>query len=135
MFFAGGIYNLNLSIDRASMSEHCAICDDGSDVLVKLTQKGLKTLLRFSKQRNELEIMEALEKANKANQQIFVHATCRKSFTDKRKISHKVNNRETRSRDASSSSFDFKTECLFCSKLCIDDKNTPQGKPGFLPQL
>ena len=119
---------MNLSIDRASMSEHCAICDDGSDVLVKLTQKGLKTLLRFSKQRNELEIMEALEKANKANQQIFVHETCRKSFTDKRKISQKVKNRETRSRDASSSCFDFRTDCLFCSKPCIDDKKNPSRK-------
>ena len=69
------------------MSEPCAICGDGSDVLIKLTQKGLKSLLHFSKQRNEMEIMEALEKANKENKQIFVHATCRKSFTDKCKIS------------------------------------------------
>ena len=56
----------------------CFVDDDRH--LVKVREKGLKTLLRYSK----LHCDEKLEKVFSESSQVFVHATCRRGYTNDR---------------------------------------------------
>ena len=68
------------------MSSSCVICHEQNIPLIKVTEKGIKTLIDCSKRRNESEILNTLEDANLNHKDIFVHIKCRKTFTDKRKL-------------------------------------------------
>ena len=66
-------------------SNLCAICFMDDDLhLVKVGEKGLKTLLRYSK----LCCDEKLEKVFSQSSLVFVHATCRQDYTNDRSIAH-----------------------------------------------
>ena len=74
----------------------CAICNESNNPLIKVTEKGLPSLLEFSKKRNEDCIYESLTKSKKENIQVFVHESCRKRFTDKRKLPTNKQERDSR---------------------------------------
>ena len=110
------------------MSTSCVICNGTEESLTKVTPKGIKTLVESCRKRNAEEIEKAIASATETNALIFVHITCRKSFTDKRKFQNIVNEKgkETRS---TSEKFKFITNCLFCNEQCIADSKNPSRKP------
>ena len=107
------------------MSNSCVICNEENSPLIKVKQKGIKTLVECSKKRNEPEILNTLEDANLNHKDIFVHTNCRKSFTDKRKLKVKTEMKETRT---TSQDFHLEINCLFCSKECSNDSKNPSRK-------
>ena len=107
------------------MSSSCVICHEQNIPLIKVTEKGIKTLIDCSKRRNESEILNTLEDANLNHKDIFVHIKCRKTFTDKRKLLVKTVIKETRK---STEAFDLEINCLFCSKECCTDIKNPSRK-------
>ena len=56
---------------------------------------------------------------------MFVHESCRKRFTDKRKLPTNKQERDTRK---STSSFNWKQNCFFCSEPCILDVKNPSRR-------
>ena len=69
------------------MSRFCVICNDQNGPLITLTEKGQKSLQHFSKKRDDDEIYKFLTEAKANNNEVFVHASCRKKYTDKRNLS------------------------------------------------
>ena len=64
-------------------SKLCVIClVDNDRHLVKVGEKGLETLLRYSK----LHCDEKLEKVFTESSEVFAHATCRRDYTNDRRI-------------------------------------------------
>ena len=107
------------------METSCILCDEVGHALIKLTAKGLKTLHQYAEKREDLHVKEKIDSHNNNSQDVYVHADCRKSFTDKRKIKVKVKERETRK---SSKEFDLKVSCIFCSEPCVNDGKNPSRK-------
>ncbi len=64
------------------MSNYCVIChrSGAGDVFVKLTEKGLKSLIQAAEQRGESD------KSIHFNLKSQIHETCRKNYVSKEKI-------------------------------------------------
>ena len=99
-----------LWIFRRKMS--CIICTECSDPLIKVTDKGLSSLIEFSRKRNGDGIYQLLIKSKTENTQVLVHENCRKRFNDKCKLTT-INAKDTRDTRKSTSLFNWKQNCLF----------------------
>ena len=71
------------------MSSSCAICSQTHAPLSKVTDRGLKTLVEAATKKNDVNLLNYLDNTKNNNNDIFVHGSCRKSFTDKRKVTVK----------------------------------------------
>ena len=107
----------------------CVICGDSADPLISVTKKGIGTIVQFAEKREDTEVAENIEKLRQNNEPIFVHVSCRKTFTDKRKIKVKIKKRETRN---STTPFKNDTHCLFCNDVCSIDEKNPARKTWVL---
>ena len=80
-----------MSEDSDEFSENkCVICKegfDGSHPSVSVHQKGMKTIIKTSKERDLLELSNYLQKISKCKGSVMVHHSCRRKFTDSRKRS------------------------------------------------
>ena len=90
----------------------CIICNECSDPLIKVTEKGLSSLTEFSKKRNEDGIYQLLIKSKTENTHVLVHENCRKRFNDKRKLTA-INTKDTRDSRKSASLFNWKQKFFF----------------------
>ena len=108
------------------MTFYCAICHDENLPIVKVTEKGLKSLTDFSKKRNSTELTEFFENAKENKNDVYVHESCRKSFTDKRKLTPKTPKKVS---SRSSKAINLNTDCLFCQKPCSTDFKNPSRNP------
>ena len=105
----------------------CIICNECSHPLTKVTEKELSSLIEFSKKRNDDGIYQLLIKSKTEKTQVLVHENCRKRFNDKFKLTA-INTKDIRDTRKSTSSFNSKQNCLFCSQHCIEDyKNLSRG--------
>ena len=102
----------------------CLICQDSTEPLNKVTTKGFKTIVDFSRWRGNTLLSEQLEALDVKNNEIFVHH-CRRALTDKRKLNVQMETKETRE---NSEKFSFKINCLFCAKQCSSDFKNPSWK-------
>ena len=110
------------------MSSSCSICGNDNGTLVKVTEKGLNTLMECSRKREDNVLTESFEEARKNHFDIWVHNECRKPYTDKRKLLSTVKARETRK---TSPPFEFSKNCLFCDEVCISDNKNPSRESWF----
>ena len=90
----------------------CIICNECSDPLIKVTEKGLSSLTEFSKRRNEDGIYQLLIKSKTENTQVLAHENCSKRFNDERKLTTK-STKDTRDTRKSTSLFNWKQNCFF----------------------
>ena len=99
-------------------SETCIICEDGfgDDSTANIVyEKGLETLIRFSKEKDTTELIKCLLELKNSNQEDRVHHSCRQKFTDKRKMSLK----QTPTKKLGWSlevRFDCTVHCFLCRK-------------------
>ena len=107
------------------MMASCLICQDSTEPLNKVTTKGFKTIVDFSRKRGNTSLSERLEALDVNNNEIFVHHHCRRALTDKRKLNVQMETKETRE---NSEKFSFKINCLFCAKQCSSDFKNPSRK-------
>ena len=65
----------------------CILCYKAfdNDDMVKVTQKGLDTLINHAKIKYDTKVHERLVKKDLLTAAVFVHKTCRKKYTDPRK--------------------------------------------------
>ena len=105
----------------------CVICETGGDGLVEVTERGKKSLIEFSKLRNNDGVLDRLVSGS----QIHVHETCRKWYNNRKRISaesrqeqekDKVPRVETRS--SPSSKFTWTSDCFFCSSNIMERTQT-----------
>ena len=106
-------------------TDECVIChEDFSHAnKVKVSPKGIATILEFSNGFGDLELAASLSTRLAI---IFVHGDCRKRFTNKRRFDHLTartsasvdeDDIEGKNLRTASSSFNFKEHCFFCCKL------------------
>ena len=108
--------------------EHsCVICQDSHLPLIKVTEKGIKTLEYTSRKRNKKDIQNLLLDASRKKMNVMVHSDCRKTFTDKRKLKQKAEDVQVKTRNKTES-FSFSQNCLYCNETCISDKKHPSRK-------
>ena len=102
----------------------CVICLESNPQLVKVTQKGLASLIEYSKLRNDPGVTERLEESSEQ----YVHEKCRKWYNNKRRINSNNDSAESKkskneTRRSSIVLFKWKTHCFFC-KESTDDRKT-----------
>ena len=107
----------------------CIICNECSNPLIKVTEKGLSSLIEFSKKRNEDGIYQLLIKAKTENSHILVHENCREQFNDKRKLTI-INTLETLEPYLTGNKFFF--FFFFCNQHCIEDYKNPSRRDWHL---
>jgi len=108
--------------------ELCVLCKTNTtEKLCKLTEQGLETLRTACQLRHSDEICQVLD--NKPD--VFVHSSCRKSFTrtkDLKRLKLQLEEMETPSDRPvvlrSSSSFMWKTMCFICALPVAGSSNT-----------
>ena len=107
------------------MDGACCLCDDLCGQLTRITSKGLKSLVLSAEKRNDGNVIDKLEALKKNEQPVFVHADCRKSFTDKRKFKTKPKAKETHTK---AEGFNLNDTCLFCAESCDNDSRNTKRK-------
>ncbi|CAG9761491.1 unnamed protein product [Ceutorhynchus assimilis] len=105
---------------------------------VKIKQKGLQTLKKASKERNDgkLKLLE-----NKT--ELMVHVKCRRDYTRPTSIKASKNalknvTGQPTSRPhlrSSVSDFNFKSECIFCAKKCLHNRENRTQKTSLVTTL
>ena len=109
----------------------CIICNECSNPLIKVTEKGLSSLIEFSKKRNEDGIYQLLIKAKTENSHVLVHENCREQFNDKRKLTI-INTLETLEPYLTGNNFFFFFFFFFCNQHCIEDYKNPSRRDWHL---
>ena len=125
-------------MDDEEVIEKCIICLEGfteENPKIKVEEKGIQTLLNFSKIRK----IETVEQSLKANIEkiaaVLVHKNCRRDFTD---IKRSLRITETTQDDRTPTStkwlrssiepFNWKGHCFLCGKDTVQDKKNPTRK-------
>ena len=90
----------------------CIICNEFDGKLIRLTDRGVNSIIEFSKLRNDHHIPEKL----KENQESFVHEECRKWYNNRKRIASSKKELLPKKTRLSITSFDWKNNCFFCSK-------------------
>ena len=109
------------------MSASCIICKTSSEKAIKVTKKGLKTLIECCVKKEESQIQQEIEALEEKDLPVYVHIACRKSFTDKRKLKTRAEI-SVKGTQSSTEDFNFNGNCLFCNELCIEDPKNPSRK-------
>ena len=125
-------------MDDEEVIEKCIICLEGfteENPKIKVGEKGIQTLLNFSKIRK----IETVEQSLKANIEkiaaVLVHKNCRRDFTY---IKRSLRITETTQDDRTPTStkwlrssiepFNWKGQCFLCGKDTVQDKKNPTRK-------
>lgn len=110
-------------------ADACVICKNRNDHLVKVTDRGLNSLIEFSLKRNEEAIHECLVRSQMEGSQVFVHEDCRKWFNNKRRLNLEMKKcdggKKTR---RSTALFNWKLNCFLCGDECLIDEKHPSRK-------
>ena len=98
----------------------CCICKEPTGELVKVTERGIRGLIKFSQLRKDLALEQELMKYLEENKEVCVHEECRKWFNNKRRIenneaSEKQNKKKTR--NSTDEFFNWKASCFICSEI------------------
>lgn len=120
----------------AFSSEVCVICHKvftNPVDKVSVTTKGIKTIGEFAEFHNDVELGEYLLSIPS---DIFVHAVCRKQYTDKRKCSQTSSNtsgspvaKRKKSLRSSSEQFNWMEHCFLCANpLHADAKHADRNR-------
>ena len=104
-----------------TMEDHtlcCSICSlpgDDNRNLVHVTEKGIETLLKSCNKKKDKSVRDNIEAALES---VYVHADCRKAYTDPRKFKKRMTDVAVKSKriKLSSLNFDYKSSCFYCSK-------------------
>ena len=73
--------------------------------------KGLGNIRKIAKKNHDFELLEEIQKKTRSEEDVLVHADCRKRFTDKRKsVTPPTNSKRLRVE------FMWKKLCFFCEK-------------------
>ena len=109
----------------------CCICKEPTGELVKVTERGIRGLIKFSQLRKDLALEQELMKYLEESKEVCVHEECRKWFNNKRRIenneaSEKQNKKKTR--NSTDEFFNWKASCFICSEICIYDSRNPKRK-------
>ena len=93
-----------------------------------MTKQGLATLIDYSLKCSNKQLEFYLKQRCDENEPAYVHQKCRRDFTNARRIKLKEVKTDievsTNVRRSQVETFQWKTHCLFCSKvLIIDDKH------------
>ena len=107
----------------------CIICNECSDPLIKVIEKGLSSLTDFSKRRNEDGIYQLLIKSKTENTQVLVRENCRKRFNDKRKLTT-INTKDTSDTRKSTSLFNWNQIVFFAINITLKTTKILQEDTG-----
>ena len=107
----------------------CIICNECSDPLIKVIEKGLSSLTDFSKRRNEDGIYQLLIKSKTENTQVLVRENCRKRFNDKRKLTT-INTKDTSDTRKSTSFFNWNQIVFFAINITLKTTKILQEDTG-----
>ena len=101
---------------------------------MSVRKKGLSSLIQFSEVRGNKRLTEYLSNASRSDP-VLVHATCRKMYTDPRRISVTSGEvdapcqKRLRSTPGVKGQFDWKKDCFFCGHLACYDEKHPNRNP------
>lgn len=99
----------------------CILCK--TDTCEKLTDAGIATLHTSCEIRRNVDLLEYLD--SNPGTDLFVHASCRKSFTrssDLKRLKLQLEEpTDTRTLRSASDCFLFKTSCFFCGRSAVSD--------------
>ena len=111
----------------------CCICKESTGSLVKVTERGIKGLITFSKLRKHQELEICLHKCLEESKPVHVHEECRKWFNNKRRIENdnEIQTEKKKTRK-STEGFNWKKACFICSKECSFDPKNPSRKNWHL---
>ena len=110
---------------------HCILCCktfEDDQYKVKITQKGLDTLINHAELRQDTEKHYILTKKDLQSEKVFLHKNCRKVFTDPRKylpeqsaysdvVKHQLRSTQL--------DFEWKKQCFFCCEYIVKDSRNP----------
>lgn len=117
-------------------SSSCVICKkefNGTNVPVTVTDKGIRTLIRYSAEQGFLELKAYLTTCMNETPpvQVLVHKGCRRDFTDPKRMSCRDEleadqiRPPTKRLRSSEPAFDWKTNCLICGHPATLDRKHP----------
>ena len=124
-------------MDEEDNTEKCIICSrqfTTEKPKIQVGEKGIQSLLRFSKLRKN-ETIEKLLMTKSDASPILIHKDCRRDFTDIKR-SLKTNapvaveeDTPTKRLRSSIEPCNWKTQCFLCGKNAFIDKKNPARKP------
>lgn len=117
-----------------SFKNCCIICKLGfdSNEPVHVTKKGVRTLLNYSEKNKRTDLCEYLEwcLCTSSFQNILVHQDCRRDFTNPKRFGKSMSTTEevpvAKRLRSSFTPFNWKEDCMFCSKLVVVDLRHPE---------
>ena len=128
--FVLGFWRMSKQLNESVRVICCAqLVQDEDDVSV--VSRGKNTLIDFSSKYGDSELLNYLLSDSEI---IKVHNECRKNYTSKRRLEqlikrpHSDNETEvvqSKSLRSCSNLFDWKRQCFFCCKLCVEDDKHP----------
>lgn len=109
---------------------------DGETPLVKVTKKGLETLIEFSQKRSCIQLTDYLKRQHniKPGGKISIHKDCRRDFTDKKRTSS-INTEApddspcSKRMRSNETPFNFKEDCFLCgNNATIDIRHADRNR-------
>ena len=81
-----------------------------------------------SKKKKETRIQNDINTSEETNSPVYVHITCRKTFTDKRNLNKDAGKNARTETRSQTEEFNLHEHCLFCNELCVEDPKHPSRK-------
>lgn len=115
--------------------EHCVICCQGfkTESSIKVSQKGLMTLISYSEKRGKTDLCNYLTKCMKTTpeRKVLVHTKCRRDFTDAKRVIRKdpspgPSKPPTKKLQSDSLPFNWKDDCMLCGRSASIDSRHPE---------
>lgn len=109
----------------------CIICQKIIDVSAsnssEVGSKGLASLVTYSNLHSDNRLLDELTEIQKTPRKIYVHISCRRDYTNRKRLGKSDKKVEPRSsrRRSEADNFDFKSCCLFCGELATFDLKHP----------
>ena len=103
--------------------EVCLVCGYEDGPLTLLTTRGVKSIKEFAKLQNDTNVLSKMND----DSQFYIHKSCQKDFTNKRRISQQKNRKTSESTHTQTRSktidFSWKRCCFFCDQKFTNKKN------------
>ena len=99
---------------RMASREVCALCKSDEGQMNVVSEKGLKTMLRASQEKEKHDIYDELTRLRNSEGTVLVHHDCRRKLIDTRK---KAIPEAKKLRSSTDVAFSWKNCCFLCGKL------------------